>query len=146
MARDEIDSMTQIALFAAFEPAALRTLTLAAETRLFRAGDVLFRRGEAADCGFVLTTGSIALQAHDDGRPAEKIVHSVALIGEIALIAPTLRPATAIAREPATALKVTRSLFHYVLERHPATAARARDLFRARLAGFAADLSFDPDG
>jgi CRP-like cAMP-binding protein len=146
MARDDFDRLTQIPLFAAFEPAALRTLALAAETRLFRAGDTLFRRGEAADGGYVLTTGALALETHDDGRPAEKILRPLTLVGEIALIAPTLRPATAIAREPTTTLKITRAQFHATLERDPATATRVRDLMRARLAAFADALRFDPAG
>jgi CRP-like cAMP-binding protein len=133
---DDIDNLTRIPLFSIFEPNALRMLAFSAETRLLRAGDVLFRRGEISDGGYVLTMGSMALDPHDDGRPQATIVRPWTLIGETALVAPSTRPAAAIAREPATVLRILRPLFHLILEQHPATAARVRDFFRQRLLDF----------
>ncbi|WP_348645806.1 cyclic nucleotide-binding domain-containing protein [Methylocystis sp. H15] len=137
---DDIDNLARIPLFSIFEPNALRMLALSAETRLLRAGDVLFRRGEMSDGGYVLTLGSIALTAANDGRPRSKIVRPWTLIGETALLAPSTRPAGAIAQEPATVLKILRPLFHLILEQHPATAARVRDFFRCRLLDFIHDI------
>jgi CRP-like cAMP-binding protein len=135
---DDIDNLARIPLFSIFEPNALHMLALSAETRLLRAGDVLFGRGEMSDGGYVLTLGSIALTAASDGR--SKIVRPWTLIGETALLAPSTRPAAAIAQEPATVLKILRPLFHLVLEQHPATAARVRDFFRCRLLDFIHDI------
>ena len=84
---DDIRNLTRIPLFAEFEPEALRLIAFAGETRILRAGDVLFRRGEVSDCGYIVLTGSIALDAAGDGSPAVQIVGPNALIGEIALIA-----------------------------------------------------------
>lgn len=140
---DDIDNLTRIPLFAIFEPGALQTLAVSAETRLLRAGDTLFRRGEASDGGYILCIGSIALDPHDDGRPADRILRPWTLIGEVALVAPSTRPANALAREPTTVLKISRALFHQVLEQHPLTAARVRDFFRRRLLEFADSLEFD---
>jgi CRP-like cAMP-binding protein len=142
---DDIVNLTRIPLFANFEPGALRMLAFTSETRLLRAGDTLFRRGEASDGGYVLTIGSIALDRHDDGRPAEKILRPWTLLGEVALVAASTRPVTAIAREPTTVLKIGRGLFHQTLEQHPLTAARARDFFRTRLMEFAEDMKFDDE-
>jgi CRP-like cAMP-binding protein len=50
---------------------------------------------------------------------------------------------TAFAREPSTVLKISRTLFHQILEKHPATAARVRALFQDRLTQFAAGLKID---
>ena len=50
---DDIDNLARIPLFSIFEPNALRMLALSTETRLLRAGDVLFRRGEMSDGGYV---------------------------------------------------------------------------------------------
>lgn len=136
---DDTDNLTRIALFSIFEPNALRMLASSAETRMLRAGEALFRRGELSDGGYVLTTGTIALYPHDDGRPQAMIVRPWTLIGETALIAPSTRPVAAIAREPATTLKVLRPLFHLILEQHPTTAARVRDFFRQRLLDFVHD-------
>jgi CRP-like cAMP-binding protein len=141
---NDLNGLRQIALFQDFEPEALHMLALGAETRLLRAGDALFRRGERSDGGYILTSGAIALETKDDGRPAEKIVRPFALIGEIALMASTMRPVTAIAREPTTVLKTPRVLFHRVLEQYPLTAARVRTFLSKRLKEFAKDLKFDP--
>ncbi|WP_442754375.1 cyclic nucleotide-binding domain-containing protein [Methylocystis sp. JAN1] len=134
---DDIDNLTRIPLFAIFETGALRNLAFASETGLLRAGDILFRRGEESDGGYILTMGSVALTTHDDGRPANHVLRPWALIGEMALVAPSLRPVTALALEPTTVLKINRTIFHQILEQHPATAARARDFFRQRLVDFA---------
>jgi CRP-like cAMP-binding protein len=133
---DDIDNLTRIPLFAIFEAGALRNLAFASETRLLRAGDKLFRRGEESDGGHILTMGSVGLTTHDDGRPPAHVLRPWALIGETALVAPSLRPVTALALEPTTVLKIGRAVFHQILEQHPATAARARDFFRDRLVDF----------
>jgi CRP-like cAMP-binding protein len=139
----QFDELTRIGLFAALEPEALRELIFGAETRLLRAGDVLYRRGEAADGGYLLATGSIALEAQEPGAPAAKILRPLALLGETALVAATTRPVTALAREPSTVLKISRTLFHQILEKHPTTAARVRQLFKDRLKQFAQGLEID---
>jgi CRP-like cAMP-binding protein len=133
---EEMDDLARIPLFSIFEAGALRMLALSSETRLLRAGDALFRKGEESDGGYILTIGSIGLAAHDDGRPPEYVLRPFALIGEIALVAQSSRPATALALEPTTVLKIGRPLFHQILEQNPATAARARDFFRDRLLDF----------
>ena len=139
----DIENLKRIALFSVFEPEALRALVFRAETRLLRAGDTLFRKGETSDGGYILTGGSVALETHDDGRPSGKILRPWALLGEIALVAPTTRPVTAFAREPTTVLKISRGPFHALLEQHPHTAARVRQLFKTRLAEFARELEFE---
>jgi len=140
---DDIANLSRIPLFAIFEPSALRMLALSAEARLLRAGDVLFRRGEMSDGGYVLTMGSIALDPHDERRPQALIIRPWTLIGETALVAPSTRRAAAIAREPATVLKILRPTFHVILEQHPATAARVRDFFRRRLVRFIREVGVD---
>lgn len=132
---DDLDHLTRIPLFAIFEAGALRKLALSSETRLFRSGDTLFRRGEESDGGYILAMGSVGLLPHDD-RPPTHILRPWALIGETALVAASRRPVTARAMEPTTALKIGRGLFHQILEQYPATASRTRDFFRDRLVNF----------
>jgi len=134
---DNIDNLTRIPLFAIFEPAALRMLAFSAETRLLRPGDVLFRRGDASDGGYILTMGAIGLDpAGDNSRAPATQIGPWTLIGEVALITTTVRPATATAIEPSTVLKIGRQLFHQILEQHPATAAQTREFIRKRLMEF----------
>lgn len=137
---DDIRNLTRIPLFAEFEPEALRLIAFAGETRILRAGDVLFQRGEVSDCGYIVLTGSIALDTAGDGSPAVQILGPNTLIGEIALISQTERPATALAREPSTVLKIPRSLFHRVLKEFPVSANRVRMALQARLVDFTQDL------
>jgi len=144
MARDtELDELLRIELFSVLEPDALRSLMFAADMRLLRAGDVLFRKGETADCGYLLSKGCLALDSGEAGRPPDKLLRPVVLLGEIALVAATTRPATAFAREPTTVLRIGRALFHQTLEKHPKTALRVRRLFKERLTNFIGGIKFE---
>ncbi len=141
----DIENLKSIPLFTAFEPGALRLLVFGAETRLLRAGDVLFRRGEATNGGFIILAGSMALEAHDDGKPADKIAQAWTLLGELSLILQRTHQVTAIARQPTTVLKISRERFLEVLEQNPPAAAQLSELFRSRLAEFREHLKFDPE-
>lgn len=132
---DELDNLRRIPLFAIFETAALQMLAFSSETRLLRAGDILFERGQESDGGFILILGSVGLSP-DGARMPARVLRPWALIGEMALVAPSLRPVTARALEPTTVLRIGRPLFHQLLEQNPATAARVRDFFRDRLVDF----------
>ncbi|MCX7898757.1 MAG: cyclic nucleotide-binding domain-containing protein [Methylocystis sp.] len=142
---DDIENLMRIPLFSTFEPAALRMLAFSAETRLLRPGDILFRRGDASDGGFILTMGAIGLDPNAPGsgysRAPEIVVGPWALIGEVALITTTIRPSTAAAVEPSTVLKIGRTLFHQILEQHPATAVQVREFIRKRLTEFTNSMS-----
>ena len=117
---DDVATLARNAIFATLAPEALRLLAFSAETRVLRAGDILFRRDEPSNGGFVVLSGSIALDASDHGVSATRIVRPPALIGEIALLARTNRPATAIAREPSNVLRISQPLFRRVLSEDPA--------------------------
>src|SRR5579862_8333917 len=99
MARDDdLHDLTRHPVLAALEPDALRFVALSADQRILRSGEVLFYRDEPSDGGYFLRSGSLALEL--GGAAADdKILQPPALIGEMALIAPTRRPASAIARE-----------------------------------------------
>jgi CRP-like cAMP-binding protein len=137
---DDVAKLARHEIFAALEPDALRLLAFSAESRVLRAGDVLFRRGEVSTGGYVVLSGSIALDASEGGRSASRIVRPPALIGEIALVTGTNRPATAIAREPSTVLRISQQLFRRVLSEDPAGAERLRRSLAERLSTFTADL------
>jgi CRP-like cAMP-binding protein len=144
MARDtELNELQRIELFATMEPEAMRSLMVSAEMRLLRAGDTLYRKGEAADCGYLLTKGAVALDTGETGRPVDKILRPIALLGEIALVASTTRPVTIFAREPTTVLRISRTLFHHTLEKHPQSALRVRRLFKDRLTNYIGGIKFE---
>ena len=137
---DDIGKLARIPAFAGIEPEALRLIAFSAETRILRAGDVLFRRDEISNDGFVVLTGSIAMDASGDGAVTARIVRPPGLIGDLALLTQTRRPATAIAREPSTVLRISRQLFRRVLQEFPQSAERLRQSLGARLLQFTGEL------
>jgi CRP-like cAMP-binding protein len=138
---DDIGKLARVPAFAEIEPEALRLIAFSAETRVLRAGDVLFRRDEISNDGFVVLAGSIAMDASGDGAAAARIVRPPALIGDLALLTQTRRPATAIAREPSTVLRISRLLFRRVLNEFPDSAERLRQSLGARLLQFTGELA-----
>ena len=140
-ADDDIRNLSKIPILGALEIDALRLIVFAGETRILRAGDVLFRRGDRSDCGYVLTSGVIAFDGRDDGSAARLISTPFTLIGELALISETERPVTAVARQPSTVLKIPRSLFLRVLREYPASARTLRAMMSARVDGVMRELN-----
>ena len=138
---DDIGKLARIPAFAVIELEALRLIAFSAETRILRAGDVLFRRDEISNDGFAVLAGSIAMDASGDGAVTARIVRPPGLIGDLALLTQTRRPATAIAREPSTVLRISRQLFHRVLREFPDSAERLRQSLSARLLQFTGELS-----
>lgn len=138
---DDIAALEVVPTFAGVEREALRLIAFAAESRILRAGDVLFRRGEPADAGYLVRSGAIALDARDDGSPTDYVVGPGVLIGELALFAETKRPATAIARESSSVTKLPRSVLRRVLVEFPDAAVHLRAVFAERLTGIAGDLA-----
>ena len=124
---DDIAILIQAPLFNLLNRDALRLVAFAAENRMLRAGDVLFRKGDRSDGGYVVSRGAVALDARDDGSPATFIAGPGALIGQAALFTRISRPATAAAREPSTVIRISPSLMRRVLEEFPDAAAAMQD-------------------
>ncbi len=137
----DIAVLRSVPLFAAMDEDALRLIAFSAENRVYRAGDLLFRRGDLSDGGYVVLSGAIALDAADDGSPAPIVAATGSLIGELALIIDTARPATAIVREPCVVLKISRHVFRRVLEEFPEIAERVHAHCLARLQGMTDHLA-----
>jgi CRP-like cAMP-binding protein len=137
---DDIGVLARNPTLAALEPEALRLIAFAAETKTLRAGDVLFRRDELSNDGFVVLAGSVAVDPSGLGAATARIVRPPGLIGDIALITQIRRPATAIAREPTSVMRISRQLFHRVLNEFPGSAERLRQALGDRLLRFTAEL------
>jgi CRP-like cAMP-binding protein len=119
---------------------ALRILAIGAESRYVHQGEVLFSAGETTDCGFVIQEGSFTLSSAVKGV-AEVVAGPGTLLGELALIAETRRPATATAREPSTVIRISRSLFLKMLEGYPEAADILRDQISARARNALAEMT-----
>jgi CRP-like cAMP-binding protein len=123
---DDITILSQAPLFSLLERDALRLVAFASETRTLRDGDVLFRKGDRSDGGYVVGRGAISLDANEDGSPAAFVAGPGSLIGQAALFTRISRPATATAQEASTVIRVTPSLMRRVLEEFPDAAAAMR--------------------
>src|SRR4029079_18069965 len=118
---------------------ALRILAIGAESRYVHEGEMLFAAGDATDCGYIVQEGSFRL---DSGSTpiCEIIAGPGTLLGELALIAETKRPATAVAREPSTVIRISRSLFLKMLEGYPDAAVKLREQLSKRATRAMADM------
>jgi CRP-like cAMP-binding protein len=130
---DDIIFIERVPTLRALGREALRILAIGAESRFVRRGEVLFVAGETADCGYIVQGGSFRLKPAS-GAMGEVVVGAGALIGELALIAETKRPATATANEESTVIRISRSLFLKMLEGYPHAAEILRDQIAARAA------------
>ena len=130
---DDIAILTRAPLLGLMGRDALRLLAFAAEQRSLQTGEVLFRRGDRSDGGYVVTRGEMALDMVGDGSQPFSAWPGT-LIGQTALLVRSGRRATAIAREPSTVVRISPTLMRRVLEEFPAAAAAMR-------AAIAQDLS-----
>ncbi len=138
---DLILLLRDLPIFESIDPEALRLLAFSAIRRQLRAGDILFRRGDPADGGFLVISGEIVLDRSDDGAPSPHVFGPGTLIGQLALVAPVQRPATAIARDGATVMYFSRDLMTKVLEAHPESAMALRSFWARQTRQLADRLS-----
>ena len=130
---DDIAALAGAPLLGHFDRDALRLLAFAAESRSLKAGDVLFRRGDRSDGGYVVTRGRIALDSGEDGDPTDFIAETGALVGRTALFVRVNRPATATARETSAVLRISPTLMRRVLEEFPEAAAAIQETLASEL-------------
>ena len=136
---DEIGLLERVPTLRRLGGGALRSLAIAAESLSLQTGQVLFSAGDTADGAFVVQQGSLVLKP--DGAGDQEIVAGPGtLLGETALLAPTNRPATAVAREPARVLRVSRATFLKILDSYPEAAQRLRELLVARTDHWAREM------
>jgi CRP-like cAMP-binding protein len=135
---DDISFLGRVPTFAQLGYSTLQIVAIGSETKQLADGEILFRAGETTDAGYVIREGALKLTTHDPGRSDRGVTFGPgALIGELALVIETVCPATVIAVEPTTVIRISRSLFCKVLEGFPDAARLVRDRFveRANQAG-----------
>jgi CRP-like cAMP-binding protein len=128
---DDIAYLEQVPTLRQLGVEALRILAIGVESRDLYPGEVLFTAGDMADGAYILVSGALVLKPERKGE-AEIVAGPGTLLGELALMSETKRPATATAREDSTVIRISRSMFIRMLEGYPAAARRLRDLVAAR--------------
>jgi CRP-like cAMP-binding protein len=130
---DDVAFFERVPTFAVLDKQALRILAIGAETKQLASGAVLFYAGELADGGYVVQEGSLLLEPGTFSEGKDFIAGPGTLVGELALLIDMVCPATAIAKEPTTVIRISRNLFRKMLEGYPAAAVKLREIMAARL-------------
>ena len=136
---DDVALLERVPTLRLLGTTALRMLAIGSEQRDVARDDLLFYIGDDADSGFIVQRGAFRISL-EDGSGAEVVAGPGALIGELALVVAMQRPATAIALEHSSVIRIARSLFQRVLESDPAAARRLRDEFANRTSQIASDI------
>ena len=137
----DIDLLKQVPFFAEFNDDQLRLMAFGAESRVYRAKQVIFRQGDLADSGFVIVSGQVRMTISENGMDVQsQILSPGSLIGEMALMAETRRSAMATAIEDVKVIQIRRILFRRVMDEYPDLAQLMQDRVGGRLAGLVGDL------
>lgn len=137
----DIDLLKNVPFFDGIPAEHLKLIAFSADSREVSDGQFLFSAGDVAEGGHVVVEGRIDLV--DETKIPPKVLDRLgpgALIGELALIVETKRPATALAVGRARVLVVRRSLFRRMLDEYPEIAVTLRDRIAERLAALAPEI------
>ncbi len=137
----DIALLKRIPLFASLPTEQLRLIAFSAVRLDLLAGQVLFRAGDRAMSGYVVSSGTVELTVRE-GERTDVVAKCDAgsLIGEIALFVETKRPATATARIPSQVLEVDRKLITRMLNEYPQIAISLRATLADRLTATVSEL------
>ena len=102
----------------------------ARDSMTVEAGDVLFREGDDGDVMYALVDGEVELLR--DGIVLEDVGPG-SIFGEMALIDPSPRSATAKARTAARVVPVDRPHFTFLVQEHPTFALQVMTVMAERL-------------
>lgn len=140
MALDDVTvALRHAPLFGSLSRDALRLLAFSADTRRLRSNEILFRKNDRSDGGYVVTTGAIVVGAEADGQEPV-LAGPGSLIGQIALFVRMQRPSTAVAREASSVLRISPTLMRRVLQEYPEAASGMRDVLAQDLEDFTGAL------
>ncbi len=121
---DDIQFLSTIGLFETFSAQHLRLLAFGAERMVLRTGRELFHEGQSADCAYIVVSGSITLfHEGKQGRVNLRSISTGTVLGEMALIAQSSRLTGAVADTETEVIRLSRSIFHRILEEYPELAA-----------------------
>lgn len=82
------------------------------ERRVLKAGDTIFREGESGSSAYIVQAGEVTISKLIGGTDTElAVIGKGGVFGEMSLIDDKPRMATAKAREAATIVTVTKSIF-----------------------------------
>lgn len=142
---DDVELLAGVPLFKGLNSEQLRLIAFGAEHRRLRMDDVLFRQGEEAECAYVVAAGRLELYSTDrsGAHHLEARAGRGTMLSELALATSVERKYTAVAAEDSDVMRISRPLFHRMVEEYPDMAAVIRQRIASslkRLASQAAGL------
>jgi len=116
----DIELLSQVALFEDFQPEHLRLLAFGADKRSIPPGAEIFRAGAYADGGYIISSGTVEIVSGDgeNSKTLGLYTHG-SLIGELAMISEGNRNSTAIAQDQVELIVISRILFRRMLLEYP---------------------------
>lgn len=134
---DDIELLSGVPLFSGLDGDQLRLIAFGAEHRLVASGQALFREKSPAECAYVVARGRFELSSLGrGGKPrVEAVAEQGTMLSELALVTMVERKYTAVAMEDADVIRITRALFHRLLEEYPEMAAIIEARIRASISG-----------
>ncbi len=136
---DDIRLLSQLPLFQGMGEEQLRLIAFGADRRHIAAGQALFREKSPAECAYVITRGSFELSTLDQGGTpkVEAVAGEGMLLSELALVTLVERKFTAVALEDSDVIRITRALFHRLIEEYPEAARLIENRIRENFASMA---------
>jgi len=121
----ELLILKRLPLFRCIADEQLRLVVFGSERQRLREGRELYRENQPADCAYVVLSGQIDLfRVQAEGQVILYSVLPGAMTGEMALLAKTKRPVSAMAAKESEVLRVSRNIFHRILDEYPETSQR----------------------
>jgi len=116
----EVEILRNIPMFAKVEPAKLKLLAFASERLTFKAGQSMFRQGDAGDAAYIIVEGTADVIVNTPDGPLTVAAFSRNdIIGEIAILCDVPRTATVTATSELIALKISKDLFYRMVTDFP---------------------------
>ena len=136
---DDIRLLARLPLFHDMGEEQLRLIAFGADRRHLAAGQTLFREKSPAECAYVVARGSFELSTHD-ATGVTRVAGLAAegtLLSELALVTLVERKFTAVALEESDVIRITRALFHRLIEEYPDAARLIESCVRDNLTAMA---------
>ncbi|MDI7862394.1 cyclic nucleotide-binding domain-containing protein [Rhizobiaceae bacterium n13] len=136
---DDIRLLANVPLFSGLGEDQLRLIAFGAERRHLASGQTLFREKSPAECAYVVASGDVALNATGRSGKSEVAGHAGpgTLLSELAMVTLVERKFTAVATQDSEVIRISRALFHRLLEEYPDIAAAVESRIRDNLAAMA---------
>lgn len=117
----DIDLLSKVPVFEGMSDEQLRLVAFGTEKRRLSGGQVLFKEHSPAECAYIVTSGTLELSIETISGSHETLytVSSGAMLSELALFTLCERKYTAIAVDDVEVFRITRIIFHRLVEEYP---------------------------